>query len=183
MRYSLLFFAMMFLPVGFGLSQAIAAEEGNLCFQATLETKGDKAIAVCTRAIASGLKGRNLANAYSNRGLGYMKNKDYDRAIKDFDESVRIDPKYPFAYDNRGDARRYKGQLDLAIADYNEAIRVDPTFGSAYLNRGITYERMGNQVSARADYRTALALKGTRPIDKWAREEAQGRLKKLDAKR
>jgi tetratricopeptide (TPR) repeat protein len=49
-----------------------------------------------------------------------------DRAIADYTEALRLDPKYTFAYYNRGDAYRYNGDLDRAIADYTEALRLVP---------------------------------------------------------
>ena len=61
--------------------------------------------------------------AYYNRGSAYSNKRDYDGAIKDFDEAIRLDPKYVVAYYNRGNARQNKGDNDRAIADYGEAIR------------------------------------------------------------
>jgi tetratricopeptide (TPR) repeat protein len=151
------------------------------CYQATLGKDDDKIVSVCSSVIKSaGLTGANLSMAYSNRGLGYLRKEEFDRSITDFNEAIRINPKNAFAYDNRGDAWREKGQHDRALTDYNAAIRIDATFASSYLNRALTYERMGNMESARADYRTVLALKGNREIDKWARDEAQRHLKRLE---
>jgi tetratricopeptide (TPR) repeat protein len=161
-------------------SQALA-QGLTPCFQATLGSDDDKVIAVCSGVIKSGgLTGNNLSMAFSNRGLGYLRKREFDRSITDFNEAIRINPKNAFAYDNRGDAWREKGQFDRALTDYNAAIRNDATFASSYLNRGLTFERMGNLQSARADFRTVLALKGDRPIDKWARGEAQRHLTRLD---
>jgi len=168
------------LAVGVVAPRTASAQTLNDCFQATLETSSDKAIAVCGQVIASGtLQGLDLAIAFNNRGLGFMKNKIPDRAMSDFNEAIRISPQYPYPYDNRGDLWRDKGELDRAIADYNKAIQIDPTFSSAYLNRGITYQRMGNFRSARADYEAVLTLPDKRPIDKWAHKQARKRLSEL----
>ncbi len=170
------------LPAVVFFAAHAAAQGLTPCFQATLADDDDKVISVCSTVIKSaGLKGNSLSMAYSNRGLGYLRKGEYDRSITDFDQSIRIDPKNAFAYDNRGDAWREKGQYDRALTDYNAAIRNDATFASSYLNRGLTYERMGNPESARADYRSVLAMKGDRPIDKWARGEAQRHLTRLDS--
>ena len=59
------------------------------------------------------------ATLYGDKG-------DYDRAIADYDEAIRLDPRYAVAYYNRGVAYCDKGDYDRAIADYNEAIRLDP---------------------------------------------------------
>jgi Flp pilus assembly protein TadD len=48
---------------------------------------------------------------------------DYDRAIADCTEALRLDPKDARAYSTRGDACYMQGDYDRAITDYTEAIR------------------------------------------------------------
>lgn len=55
----------------------------------------------------------------------YREKGDYDRAIADFDEAIRLDPKYAHAYENRAKAYASKGDYDRANTDRNEAIRLD----------------------------------------------------------
>ena len=38
------------------------------------------------------------ALAYNNRGVAWSVKKDYDRAIADFTEAIRLDPKMPIAF-------------------------------------------------------------------------------------
>jgi len=57
----------------------------------------------------------------------YRQKGNFDRAITDFDEAVRLDPKSAFAVGSRGQAYRQKGQYDRAISDLDEAIRIDRT--------------------------------------------------------
>src|SRR5262249_42070343 len=53
---------------------------------------GETAIAACTRAIQSKkFKGRDLAAVYNSRGSAY--GSDLDRAIADYTEAIRLDPK------------------------------------------------------------------------------------------
>ena len=79
---------------------------------------------------------RKAAKAYNNRGVAYYKKGDYDRAIADYNEALRLDPKDASAYNNRGSAYAGEGDHDRAIADYNEALRLDPKYVYAYYNRG-----------------------------------------------
>ena len=62
----------------------------------------DRAIASCTSLIKSGQETlEKLALAYSNRGY-YLSNKhQYDRAIPDLDQAIRLDPQNVLALVNR----------------------------------------------------------------------------------
>lgn len=175
--------ASILAATAFGLLLAIspaAAQTPDDCYKAGLEDDDQNLIRVCTRVLEKGgIQGSTLSTTLSNRGLGYLRSKQYDKAIIDFSEAILINPKNPFAFDNRGDAWREKGNYERALADYNEALAIEPSFTSALLNRGITYELQGDKVKARADYETALNQKGTRAIDTWARQQAQRRLEKL----
>ncbi len=165
-------FALLALPV--------SAQTPDDCYKAGLQDDDQNLIRICSRVLDNGgLSPTLLSTTLSNRGLGYLRSKQYDKAIIDFSEAILINPKNPFAFDNRGDAWREKGNYDRALADYNEALSIEPTFTSSLLNRGITYELQGDKVKARQDYETALNQKGDRAIDKWARDNARQRLDKL----
>ena len=63
----------------------------------------DLRIGGCTAVIRSGeYSGKNLAYAYYNRGIAYGKLGDPGRAIEDYDQALRINPRYAIAYYNRG---------------------------------------------------------------------------------
>ena len=38
--------------------------------------------------------------AYNNRGAAYAGKYEFDKAIADYDEAIRLDQKHPFAYRN-----------------------------------------------------------------------------------
>src|SRR5207248_11488514 len=66
------------------------------------------------------------AEAAYRRGLAHAEKKEYDRAIAEFTEALRLDPKHAKAYFQRGLAHTDKGEYDEAVADTAEAIRIDP---------------------------------------------------------
>lgn len=92
---------------------------------------------------------------------GYMKLglENYNGAIADLTEAIRLAPKNVYAYFNRGIAKSYLGQYTDAIADWNEAIRLNPDFASAYVNRGFLKGELGQYIAAIADFNTAIRLK------------------------
>lgn len=50
--------------------------------------------------------GRYVAFAYYERGGAYQGNGDFDRAISDYSEAIRLDPGYLFADYDRGSELR-----------------------------------------------------------------------------
>ena len=96
---------------------------------------------------------RKYAIAYYNRGNAYFRKRDYDKAIADYDNAIKFDPKYAserdleyaaIAYNNRGVVYSRKGDYDRAIADYDNAIKLDRKYAIAYNNRGIAYDEKGD---------------------------------------
>jgi tetratricopeptide (TPR) repeat protein len=81
--------------------------------------------------------------AINVRGIDYNRKGQHDRASADFDEAIRLDPKFALVHYNRGWAYNSKGNYDRAIADFNEAIRLDPKDAAAYSNRGAAYYGKG----------------------------------------
>jgi tetratricopeptide (TPR) repeat protein len=67
-----------------------------------------------------------------DRGNAAADRKDYDTAIAEFTEAIRLDPQAEGAYHNRANAYADKGEYARAIADYNEAIRLAPDEPASY---------------------------------------------------
>jgi tetratricopeptide (TPR) repeat protein len=131
------------------------ADDADRCVNAT----GREGIAACDRVIASGdIGARGRAVAYSYRGRAWLKIREYDRAIADFDASIRLDPASAWTFNNRGSAWYFKGDPDRAIADFDEAIQRDPAYALAYHNRGEVRKDKGDFNGAIADYGTAIGL-------------------------
>ena len=153
--------SIVFVLTGLLVSSGIAQSRGKASNDETQCTKasGDEAITACSRFITSGrARGRSLAVAYNTRGIAYKHKGDYDRAIADSSEAIRLDPKYVHAYYNRGAAYWHKDDTDGAIADYSEAIRLNPKHAFPYNNRGVAYKDKGDNDRAIADYNEAIRL-------------------------
>ncbi|MGZ3412712.1 MAG: tetratricopeptide repeat protein, partial [Isosphaeraceae bacterium] len=74
--------------------------------------------------------------AYNARGAIWHIKREYDKAIADYDEAIRIDPKHARAYNNRGLAWYARGDYGKAIADHTEAARLDSKYAIAPTYRG-----------------------------------------------
>jgi tetratricopeptide (TPR) repeat protein len=86
----------------------------------------------CTAVIQAGRQMLDqLATAYNNRGVAYRIKGEYDKAIDDFNEAIKLRPSYANAFNNRGVAHRNKGDLNGALADYDQAIRLKPDYAAA----------------------------------------------------
>jgi len=117
-------------------------------------------IGACTRLIQSGRFGHNnLAIIFYNRGNAYIRKRQHDRAIRDYDAAILLKPNYANAFFNRGHVYGQKGLYDRAIRDYTKVIRLRPRHANAYGNRGWVYEKLGRRNKAIADYRKAIMLR------------------------
>src|SRR5215470_2695496 len=105
-------------------------------------------MALATILILAAPVAANDADDYSNRGLKWLSKNEYDKAIADFTEALKLEPKRLTAYFNRGIAWFQKKEYDKAIADYTEVIKLDPKFIRAYINRGVA--RFRNNQSDKA---------------------------------
>jgi tetratricopeptide (TPR) repeat protein len=119
----------------------------------------DARIKGCTALIDAGdRKAAALAIAYNNRGNAYAARADYNRAIQDFDQSIKLNPGYVKPFNNRGVAYLKKGELDLAISALDQAIRLNPNYGEAFANRAEAYLKQYKYDRAVQDYDEAIRI-------------------------
>jgi tetratricopeptide (TPR) repeat protein len=133
------------------------------------------------------------ASAVIDRGILFAMRGDFELAVADFTEAIRLDGKLAAAYMLRGRAyaagiadvskirdnfsgfdftfhgpitAEQKAVVTRVIADYTRAIRLDPNIAAAYRDRGVMYSSMvGDYDKAIADYNRAIRLD---PNDAWA---------------
>jgi len=129
------------------------------CFTAK---NADDLIKYCTTVLAEQpeLLFFDAGHAYNNRGLGYLLKKQYDLALADLDQAVRLEGYEPTVYLNRGDAYFGKHDYDRAIADYDRAAAKAPTAGEIYLHRGMAYLWKQQKTLAMADFDRAVDYGG-----------------------
>ena len=98
------------------------------------------------------------AQAYRMRGNAKYDNGQYEAAIADYNEALRIKPDFADAYHNRGNAMRKLGQYEEAIANFNASLHIKPDSARVYYNRGIAKLGLGQYEAAIADLDAALYI-------------------------
>ncbi|MDR0502921.1 MAG: tetratricopeptide repeat protein [Treponema sp.] len=127
------------------------------------------------------------AGTFLDRGILFASRGDYETAIADFDEAIKLNPDMAAAYMLRGRAlvasrthvikneenfsyietRHETGQItlaetakvyDLAINDFTQAIRLAPDYAKAYVERGNAYSYKDDYDNAIADYTQAIKI-------------------------
>ena len=93
---------------------------------------------------------------FAARGFLWFQKDENDTAIQDFDEAIRLDPKFANAYYGRAEAYSNKKAFDQAIADYDEVIRLRPKYALAFSRRGLARLGKGEADKAIADFDEAL---------------------------
>jgi tetratricopeptide (TPR) repeat protein len=87
---------------------------------------------------------------------------EYERAIRNFQRAIALDPRMARAYDNLGLCYYYENQNDLAVENYKKAIELDR--GSEhppawpYLNLAITQQFLNQLADAEKNLREAIRL-------------------------
>jgi tetratricopeptide (TPR) repeat protein len=101
--------------------------------------------------------------AYNLRGSAYYDKGEYEIAIADFDDALKLGPPSGTIFHNRGNAFRGKGDFTRAIADYDATIKLEPKSTFSFQNRGIAKEALGDLDGALADINQAIRLDPTLP--------------------
>lgn len=146
----------------FAISSSIAlASDADWTICLDLQNaNGDPKIAACTAVIKSGEKsGRELSVAYAGRAGGYKAKGEYDKALADIDEAIKLQPGFGELFYNRGVINAAAGRSEEAMKDYNEALRLKPDLVVALSNRAGIYESKAQFQRAFEDRDQAVKLK------------------------
>lgn len=132
----------------------------------------------------------NEAPAYFNRGLANHKLKDFQRAVADYSDTIKLklQPENAYIYTYRGLAKCELHDFQGALADYTEAIKLQPDSAVAYHYRGLIKDKLNDLQGALADYNEAIRLQAdesapyyNRGMVKFRRNDFQGAIADLTA--
>jgi tetratricopeptide (TPR) repeat protein len=94
----------------------------------------------------------------NDRGNAWSDIKQYEKAIKDYDQAIRLDAKFTNAFICRAIAWGKRKEYDKAIQDYNEAIRLEPKSAYGYGNRAQAWAKQKQYDKAVKDFDEAMRL-------------------------
>lgn len=140
----------------------------NLDYARTLSNKAaaarqagrlDEAIEIYTTLMALDLPLPDVSAVCQNRGNAYWSKGEDEKAMRDYEQAIRFNPRNAGAYVNRGVVLSKRGENEGAIKDYNEALRLEPKLADALYNRALSFEEEGETERALQDLTAAIALK------------------------
>ncbi|WP_017295451.1 serine protease [Geminocystis herdmanii] len=95
---------------------------------------------------------------YLNRAKDYYEQGEYEKAIDEYNQALKINPNFAESYFYRGSTYGTINKYDNAISDLNQALKINPTFAHAYLSRGIIYANQQQYTKAISDLNEALKI-------------------------
>ena len=125
-------------------------QESNEAFRKAQQIHPDKQLATFYRSLQ--------ATLFSKWGHNHFRKREFDKAIANFNEAIRLDPNISWLYISRGRVYSALLQYELALADFDRAIEQAPDIAVGYSNRGDVYRRQKQFDLALEDYSRALAL-------------------------
>ena len=113
---------------------------------------------------------------------------DVFKAIKLYNESIKIDPYFVEAYDNLGRLYRVVKDYNSAIECYQKSIALYPEGVTAHQNLAVVYEMLNDFESAKKEYRFLIELNPLDPegyyglgyMQLWSAETVQSLYDALD---
>ena len=102
-----------------------------------------------------------------HRGMAYFACSQYEEAISDFTESLKLDPKsYKSAY-YQGIVSSVLGRYPQAVDAFNRSLTINPYQSYCLYRRGQAYYHLGDYPHALGDCESALALEPFDAVQKF----------------
>lgn len=96
----------------------------------------DLRIEACNRMLAdAGIPANVRAAVHIKRGEAYIMKRDYERALPEYEQGIKLNPGNWEGYNGRGVLFGKMGQYDRAFKDYDKATQLNPTHPWPWINR------------------------------------------------
>ena len=141
------------LPYGFGQhhTHAVSNWPGDLA-PVLAAVRGSKPVRY------SALTPAETAEEFFNSGLEDHAAQDYEHAISEYSQAIRLRTDYADAYRMRASAYMAKRDSDRALLDLNQALHLNQKDEESYSERGSIYASKGNYVSVIDNCNHAIRL-------------------------
>lgn len=97
-------------------------------------------------------KNKEMYDVYKKRGLLLQSDKEYDRAFKDFEEMIRIQPDSYSGYLFKGNLLLQERKYSEAINNYDKVLQIDSSQINALFNRAQAFQFWEQYGEAVKDY-------------------------------
>ena len=95
---------------------------------------------------------------YLEKGVTHSRKKQFEDAIKAYNNAIKLDPNNISAYNGKGNAYDDLKMYKEAIKAYNMAIKLDPNNTLAYINKGIALKNQDKHDEALKLYDLAIKI-------------------------
>ncbi len=129
----------------------------------TFEQRGDlfmarKMFREAIDVFRQGLSQPNAFVLYNKIGIAYHHMLDFKAAKKNYEQSLKRNPKYAEAQNNLGALYYAQKNYRRAIREYQKALKLNPNSATVWSNLGTAYYARKNYDEALKAYRQALSL-------------------------
>ncbi len=125
----------------------------------------ERRIAGCTAIIESpSATATERSEAYAMRALALSLKGQYESAIHDYDDAIRLLPNFAVALNNRAWAYFKWGRPQRGLSDVEKSLLLNPLSEHTWDTRAHIRQTMGNFAGAFADYEQAVNLGGERMV-------------------
>ena len=100
-----------------------------------------------------------MAEGYYERGLSHLQNKDFEKALVEFQRSINTDSKNKKSYYATGIVYDMMGKYSDAEKYYKEAIDIDTDYSEAHNSLGTVYMKQKKWKEALKSFQRALSNK------------------------
>lgn len=151
MKLILTITALCLLAPGIGITAAQDTFEALQTQAQAARSKGkhEEAVTLASRAMA--VEPQNW-RGYLVRARCYEENREPAKAIVDYDQVIRLDPKLPDAWQNRGVEHFKLGHIKESIADFDQFIALVPAQAPHHWQRGISLYYAGRFEDGRKQF-------------------------------
>jgi Flp pilus assembly protein TadD len=147
---------------GLVLGSCLLLTEHQLSYWRNSETLFSRAIAVT----------KDNFLAHNNLGVALATKNRQAEALANFQEAIRINPRWADLHNNLGNVLRQTGRFQEALVEYRKAIQLNPNLPAAHKNSGEVLVELGRFQEAVDQLSQAARLDSTDPWAHWEMADA-----------